>query len=98
MAIEDAAVLSRLLGNLKGNNRKMLKHVFEAYDTVRRPRSQKLVTTSKEAGELYEFQIQDVLDDPWKVSANLQQRMKWIWYADLEKDVADALNIMDRMP
>lgn len=54
MALEDAFILSRLMGEIQ--SAKEMEAVFAAFDHVRQPRTQRLVTTSKEAGEIYEFE------------------------------------------
>ena len=71
MAIEDAAVLSALLGNVKGADPSELERALRAYDAVRRPRTQRLVTTSRDAGMLYDFQKEGVGDDPELIKQDL---------------------------
>jgi len=97
MAIEDAAVLSTLLGHIKEPNPAILTKVFQAYDQSRRPRSQKLVTTSRDAGYLYDFQKEGILDDPQKLRDDIEQRMRWIWDIDTEQHCANAVNTMDEL-
>ena len=97
MAIEDSAVLSSLLGHITDPNPAILTKVFEAYDQVRRPRSQKLVTTSRDAGQLYDFQKEGILDEPQKLKENIEQRMRWIWEMDTEAHCAEAIKIMDTL-
>ena len=96
MAIEDAAVLSILLGNVRGQEPSELERAFRAYDTVRRPRTQKLVTTSRDAGMLYDFQKEGVRDDPELIKRDLLQRMKWIWDTDLGQHCEDAVKLMNQ--
>lgn len=96
MAIEDAAVLSVLLGNVKGAGPSGLERAFRAYDAVRRPRTQRLVTTSRDAGMLYDFQKEGVGDDPELIKQDLLQRMKWIWDLDLTQHCKDAVELMDQ--
>jgi salicylate hydroxylase len=91
MAIEDAFVLSRLLREVQG--REQLQNAFRAYDTVRRPRTQKLVTTSRDAACLYEFQMPGILDDVNAARENLDGRMRWVWDADLEEHLQEAIRI-----
>jgi salicylate hydroxylase len=95
MAIEDAAVLSSLLGHIKQPDRSILGKLFEAYDQLRRPRSQKLVTTSRDAGQLYDFQKDGVLDDPQKLKSDIEERLRWIWEIDVEAHCAEAVKLMD---
>ncbi|KAL9062368.1 MAG: hypothetical protein Q9157_008985, partial [Trypethelium eluteriae] len=93
MAIEDAFVLSRLLARIK--DKRQLERAFSAYDTVRRPRTQKLVSTSRDAGCLYEFQKEGVGDDVEALKKDLDGRMRWVWDADLEEHVGEALKTFD---
>jgi salicylate hydroxylase len=97
MAIEDAAVLSRLLGHVGDADPAILTKVFHAYDQLRRPRSQKLVTTSRDAGQLYDFQKDGILDNPHRIKADIDQRMRWIWEIDMEAHCAEAVKIMDTL-
>jgi len=64
MAIEDAAVLATLLAQIEEPDPTVLEKVFTAYDAVRRPRTQRLVTTSRAAGLLYGLQLPGV-EDAW---------------------------------
>ncbi|KAI1387978.1 mannitol 1-phosphate dehydrogenase [Hypoxylon trugodes] len=89
MCIEDCAILSRLLG--AAENVEDLTKAFHAYDEVRRPRTQKLVTTSKEAGMLYEFELEG--DDLEAIQRNFEGRMSWIWDIDLQKELDRAFSI-----
>lgn len=88
MAIEDALVLSRLLALVK--DKKHIPAAFRAYDQLRRPRTQKLVTTSRDAGRLYDMQMPGVGEDVEKIKSNLAERWKWIWDFDLEEHVEEA--------
>lgn len=88
MAIEDALVMSRVLAMV--DEASDIPKAFRAYDAVRRPRSQKLVTTSREGGMLYEKQLEGVGDDIPLIQKHLEERMKWIWNVDLEAHVEEA--------
>ncbi|RAL08488.1 salicylate 1-hydroxylase-like protein [Aspergillus homomorphus CBS 101889] len=89
MAIEDVFILSRLLKEV--HHREQLCHAFAAYDAVRRPRTQKLVRSSRDAGLLYECQKPGVQDDIGKIRQDLDERMRWIWDLDLDAHLAEAL-------
>ncbi len=86
MALEDAFILSRLMGEIQ--SAKEIEAVFEGFDHVRRPRTQRLVTASKEAGEIYEFEA--LGDDVERITENLQQRYEWIWDEDLDAQLEKA--------
>lgn len=90
MCIEDCFILSSLIGEAK--NLQDLDKVFRVYDEVRRPRTQKLVKTSKEAGMLYDFELEG--DDLEAIEKNFKSRMGWIWDADMQHDLEKALSIL----
>ncbi|TGO41849.1 hypothetical protein BHYA_0015g00120 [Botrytis hyacinthi] len=97
-AIEDAFVLSNLLGDCKEVGD--IEGAFRAYDELRRPRSQKVVKTSREAAELYEFENEeDVRGDGVDVNIEsmkkkLVERCKWIWNEDLGAQLDSARRVM----
>ena len=96
MALEDAYVLSNLLGSVQKASE--IENAFKAYDAVRRHRTQKLVTTSREAGEIYEFEGKGIGDDLDAMRQNLGTRYDWIWEKKLEDDLSEAMNIMGVRP
>jgi salicylate hydroxylase len=87
-ALEDAAVLSHMLGLVTAPSEIPL--AFKAYDGVRRPRAQKVVTTSLECGRVYALMSEETGDDREKIVKNLRQRWQWIWGHDLSVDVRKA--------
>ena len=93
MAIEDAFILSSLLGIAK-NNTAEIPLVFAVYDELRRVRSQRLVTTSNEAGLLWELENPSVGDDPEKFKENVHHRFNWIWNHDLEKELEQGKQLL----
>ena len=104
MALEDAYILSSLLGRLVSQpgtgeqpSPQEISAALDAYDHVRRPRTQRLVETSRLAGELYEFQGATEGDDPDKVAENLNARYKWIWNKDLKQDLEEAFSVMTNL-
>jgi len=84
-ALEDALILSKLLGLVK--TKKDLDVAFRVFDTNRRPRAQKVVTTSFEAGQIYMFRDPQIKDDTRKIADNANARLPWIWTHDLGADV-----------
>lgn len=88
MAIEDALVMCNVMGLV--HDSADIPRAFEAYDTVRRPRSQRLVDTSREHGMLYEMELPGVEDDEDKIRHELSYRMKWVWDIDLQAHVEEA--------
>jgi len=71
-----------------------IPRAFGVYDAVRRPRSQKLVTTSREGGLLYDMEQQGIGEDVEKIKDRLTERMKWIWEFDLQAHVDEAVRMM----
>jgi salicylate hydroxylase len=95
-AIEDALVLSSLLGQV--NCSADLEDTFKAYNAVRRPRSQRVVTTSREASHLYELENESIGYDLERARKELEVRCKWIWDEDLSAQVKKAQNAMVQEP
>ena len=91
-AIEDAFILSNLLGKIKSASG--IEQAFFAYDAVRRPRSQKVVTTSREAGALYEFEDEELGYDLEMIKQRLESRYNWIWDEDLPRQLRKAEETM----
>lgn len=91
-AIEDAFVLSNLLGQI--NSIEEIEQAFHAYDAVRRPRSQKVVSTSRETAAVYEFEDEVLGTDLEKVRESLETRYNWIWNEDLPLQLKKAQDIM----
>ncbi|KAI0905198.1 mannitol 1-phosphate dehydrogenase 2 [Ustulina deusta] len=88
MGIEDCYVLGNLIGEAKSVAD--LDRAFRAYDEVRRPRTQKLVTTSREAGRLWDFELEGHGDDVDALQRNMDSRMHWIWNVDLPAELERA--------
>ncbi|KAF2094272.1 salicylate 1-hydroxylase-like protein [Rhizodiscina lignyota] len=94
MAIEDAYILSSLLGDIQDTS--MLEAVFHAYETVRKARTQLLVSRSHEQSMLYDFQADGIRDDVSKLAEILPRRWDWIWDEDLEVELRDARSILNQ--
>jgi salicylate hydroxylase len=87
-AVEDALIMSRVMAHVY--HPQDIPRAFDAYDQVRRPRSQKQVQTAYENGMLYDLQLEGYMDDWEKVKEKLQSRYRWIWEHELEDDVLEA--------
>ncbi|MCJ1424502.1 hypothetical protein MMC29_002390 [Sticta canariensis] len=61
IAMEDSFILSKLLASIHSVGE--LENAFAAYDAVRRPRSQRLVTSSRRSGEIYDFEDEVIGDN-----------------------------------
>lgn len=92
-AIEDSLVLETLLGRTKKADQ--LPNVFAAFDQVRRPRSQRIVVTSREAGQLMGMKQEGVGDDLNKMRKKLDTRMHWIWDRDMLAQNDAAINLLE---
>ena len=93
--LEDAVVLSHLLSIVSSPSQ--LNSAFEVYDSIRRPRAQKVVKTSQEAGEMYAWQDPDIGDDMHKIVENANGRLHWIWQHDLQGDVEKAEEMFNKL-
>lgn len=91
-AVEDGYILAKALANWLDGDKKngSLKQWMELYQRIRLPRAQKVVVTSRQAAELYEFEQPDTLKLPYDeampiVAERLHTRMNWIWKEDLDE-------------
>ncbi len=91
-AIEDAFILSKLLGQL--NSAHEIERAFHAYDAIRRPRSQKVVATSRDAVKIYEFEDEKLGTDLDMIKRTLEMRYNWIWEVNLLQQLNKAQDIM----
>lgn len=93
-AIEDALVLTTLLSKVRDPESE-IPNAFVAYDQVRRPRSQRVVETSREAGELYGMKAPGVGGDLRKMGEKMGKRMHWVWQRDLVKQNREAVELFE---
>lgn len=70
---------------------------FEVYDSIRRPRAQKLVRTSQEAGHIAAMCNEETESDREKIVANYRRRWLWIWEHDLSADIKKADEEFERL-
>lgn len=85
MAVEDALILSRLLASIGSVGE--LESAFAAYDAVRRPRSQRLVASSRKTGEVYGFEDEIIGDNMKATREYLEQAWDWIWNENLNRQL-----------
>lgn len=83
--LEDAVVLAHLLALVERADE--LESAFQIYDDTRRPRADRAVATSEEAGSLYMFSNADIGDDMGKIVENANQRLHWLWQHDLPAEL-----------
>jgi salicylate hydroxylase len=89
MCIEDSFIMADLIKEAKSVED--VQKAFRAFNQVRHARTQKLVTTSQQAGQLYDFELYG--DDLDKIEESFRDRMGWIWNIDLEEQLAEAKKI-----
>ncbi|KIX96228.1 uncharacterized protein Z520_08006 [Fonsecaea multimorphosa CBS 102226] len=89
-AFEDALVLARLLADDNIKTADDIQTAFAAFDAIRRPRTLKIVDTSRENGEICMKKGEDTGADLEKIKNNLDHRFNWIWYDNLEGQVEEA--------
>jgi salicylate hydroxylase len=92
MAMEDAYILSNLIGFVKDSGD--IARAFIAYDTVRRPRTQKLVEYSRLSGLVIDFLVPDVGDDTAVMKERLEHMYRWLWHEDLEAQLVEAKKLL----
>lgn len=92
-AFEDAFILSILLGDETTRSTADIPTAFRAYDAIRRPRSQQVVTTSRAAGMTYAMQG-PAKDDLKKIGQELLDRYKWIWDEDMNDQAERARDLL----
>ncbi|KAJ5584622.1 uncharacterized protein N7459_004422 [Penicillium hispanicum] len=89
-AIEDAHVLAELLGDPHVQSARDVVAAFRAYDEIRRPRSQRVVTSSKENAYLLCLCLDGVGEDEAKLKETFQQRLRWLWDLDVQGQAEQA--------
>ena len=86
-AFEDALVMCHLLADETIRQPEHVEEAFAAYDAIRRPRTLKVVNTSRENGEICMMRGESTGKDFDKIKATLDERFHWIWYEDLDEQV-----------
>ncbi|KAG9230004.1 putative monooxygenase [Amylocarpus encephaloides] len=104
--IEDSLVMERLLGKyfdparekrLPLSTVETTHLIFQAFDTVRRHRSQKVQTTSSETGRILTGAEPGVSMKASDMSARMNGRQDWMWNYDQEGQVKDAMLIFEEV-
>lgn len=94
-AMEDGYIIGRTLRDyfqsLRSPNPLNIQDCLQVYQSVRLPRAQKVQVTSRQAGALYEMEVDEVAgltyDDGLPIAKTmLENRMKWIWSDDIDHD------------
>ncbi|CAD6591824.1 MAG: hypothetical protein ASARMPREDX12_005454 [Alectoria sarmentosa] len=90
-AIEDALVLATLLAEV--SDLRMIQNAFLAYDQVRRVRTQRVVSTSRDSGQLVGMRAEGVGSDLEKMRELLSFRVHWIWNRDMREQNREAVQL-----
>ncbi|CZR69301.1 related to salicylate 1-monooxygenase [Phialocephala subalpina] len=95
--VEDAHLLSGLLTPDIIKSPSDIKYSFQAYDAIRRPRSQKLVANSRQNGRTLELQTDDggVLNSK-DLAGRMEVNMGWAWEVDLSAMLREAKDLVKR--
>jgi salicylate hydroxylase len=92
MAIEDAYIMASLLAEVE--DEKSIEEAFRAFDFVRRPRTQRLVNSSRESGKVLACEGEGVGEDKEKWIAKITESHRWIWEKNLEEDLEVAMGML----
>jgi salicylate hydroxylase len=92
IAMEDAYILGNLLAAAK--DPADIESALEAYDTVRRPRTQRLIRESRRAGLTNELLTEGIEDDTEKWIKDRDNLYRWLWNFDLEAQLKEAKQLM----
>lgn len=95
MSVEDSFILSSLLGHAK--TKKKAVNALKAYDEVRRPRTQRIVESSRGTGEIMTGRGGETKMHVDQVKEKLMHRWDFILGIELEKHRDEAIAIMDRL-
>ncbi|KAI8946420.1 FAD/NAD(P)-binding domain-containing protein [Xylaria longipes] len=94
--MEDALSLATVVALAAGENRDRrhyaLVTAIEAYNEVRYSRTQWLVRSSRETGDIYEWMYPSSGNDPLKIEAELTARQQNIWHFDVGEMVESSRN------
>lgn len=91
MSIEDSLILSSLLGKAKSAADAIV--ALEVYDRVRRPRTQRIVESSRGTGEIAMGRGERGLELQW-LRENFLPRWDFIIDFDNEKHLLESLDLM----
>ena len=93
-AIEDAHVLAEILGDPSVSEAEHYIAALQAYDVLRRPRSQQVVASSKENGNLLCLRLDGILDNEERLKDTFSNRFRWLWDIDVEGQAERTREVM----
>lgn len=91
-ALEDAVILSTLLGEIRSPSE--LESALRVYDAIRRPRSQRIAASSRATGRILSGIAEGIGLDPVKMHDALENRWAFIHDFDINEHVKSALAML----
>lgn len=93
MSIEDALILSTLLGQIKTSHEAL--DALKIYDRARRPRTQRVVKVSHDQGVMWSGRGSETGLDATKLERHFSQGWDFIHYFDVEAHRNEALQMLN---
>lgn len=93
MSIEDAFILSTLLGQAKKIHEAL--EALKVYDAVRRPRTQRVVTASHDQGVMWSGRGLETGLDASKLEQSFSRGWDFIHFFDVEAHRKEALQLLN---
>jgi salicylate hydroxylase len=90
-ALEDSAVLDHLFSEVRGVEQ--IPAAFQAFDTVRRPRSQHVVDLARQFGRVYAYAEDGMHEDPARMKQFFAGAAAFTNNADLQRQNDDAMGL-----
>ncbi|KAJ5548832.1 Vacuolar basic amino acid transporter 3 [Penicillium frequentans] len=87
--LEDAAVVLQKSSDI-AQKKRVLQAALSSYDDVRHERTQWLVRSSRFIGEMYEWQVPEISNDPVQGLAEAESRCRKIWDYDIDGMIEEA--------
>jgi len=88
MSFEDACIMTHLLRG--AHDSQDAAGAFQVFNKIRRHRTQRLVETSRAAGQVFAFAHEGIMDNIDSVRKNLMVRHLWIWNFDIRRQIREA--------
>lgn len=93
MSIEDALILSTLLGQTKTSHESL--QALRIYDSIRRPRTQRVVKASHDQGVMWSGRGSETGLDAAKLERDFSQGWDFIHYFDVEAHRNEAMQMLN---
>ena len=93
-AIEDAMVLSALLGQTKNTDH--IEDTLKVWNEIRHPRTQKINKSSKVTGQIFTGLMPDVGTNAERMTEELKGKWDFIYGLDLAKYRQEALAMLEK--